>query len=349
MPREQEAPMPNKHARVALCLVAALVGGAGVYATLHSQAWRGHAAMSADDHAANQKLMAQAITLIRQHALQAGRIDWATQEPKLMALAAQGNHHEVHKTIRMLLQSLEDGHSFLMPPMLQRVMTQKAATMPQARMVAPGIWLLTLPGLMTGNTETMAHYVQTALAATAALPTPQGWVIDLRGNTGGTMWPMLTALQPFLGSGPFGYFSKGNTSPPTPWRTRPDLYAPGTAIPDWTGLPVAVLQDARTASAAEATAIALKGRPSTRFFGTPTHGQTTANRTFRLMDGSLLMVAASYEQDRTHKTYTGPLLPDVLTDNQTDPLPVALAWLQPLLPDPAPPATNTLPATGAGR
>ncbi|MGO3518032.1 MAG: S41 family peptidase [Acetobacter cibinongensis] len=146
-----------------------------------------------------------------------------------------------------------------------------------------------------------------------------------------------------------GYFSKADSSPSTPWHTKPDLYAPGTTIPDWTALPVAVLQDARTASAAEATAIALKGRAATRFFGTPTHGQTTANRTFRLMDGSLLMVAASYEQDRTHKTYTGPLQPDVLTTNQTDPLPLAVAWLQALPPVPAPSAATTLPATEAGR
>ncbi|GAN61414.1 peptidase S41 [Acetobacter cibinongensis] len=341
--------MPKKHTLVAMCLGAALVGGGGIYATLHSPLWRGHTAMSAEDHAANQKLMAQAITLIRQHALQAGRIEWATQEPKLMALAAQGNRHQVHRAIHLLLRSLEDGHSFLMPPILQQTMTQKAVALPQARMVAPGIGVLTLPGLMTGNTETMTHYVHNALAAMTALPTVHAWVIDLRGNTGGTMWPMLTALQPFLGVGPLGYFSKANGSPPTPWHTKPDLYAPGTILPDWTALPVAVLQDARTASAAEATAIALKGRAATRFFGTPTHGQTTANRTFRLMDGSLLMVAASYEQDRTHKTYTGPLQPDVLTTNQTDPLPLAVAWLQALPPVPAPSAATTLPATEVGR
>ncbi|MGO3518033.1 MAG: S41 family peptidase [Acetobacter cibinongensis] len=197
--------MPKKHTLVAVCLGAALVGGGGIYATLHSPLWRGRAAMSAEDHAANQKLMAQAITLIRQHALQAGRIEWGTQEPKLMALAAQGNQHQVHRAIHLLLRSLEDGHSFLMPATLRQAMTQKAVALPQARMVAPGIGVLTLPGLMTGNTETMAHYVHNALAAMTALPTVHAWVIDLRGNTGGTMWPMLTALQPFLG-GAVGLF-----------------------------------------------------------------------------------------------------------------------------------------------
>jgi carboxyl-terminal processing protease len=34
----------------------------------------------------------------------------------------------------------------------------------------------------------------------------QGWIIDLRGNFGGNMWPMLLSLEPILGNGTFGYF-----------------------------------------------------------------------------------------------------------------------------------------------
>lgn len=83
-----------------------------------------------------------------------------------------------------------------------------------------------------------------------------------------------------------------------------------------------------TASAGEAVAIALKGRPDTRFFGTPTHGQTTGNRSFKLPDGGLLALATEFELDRTGKRYDGPVEPD---DMQTDPelaRKAAEAWLE---------------------
>ncbi len=34
------------------------------------------------------------------------------------------------------------------------------------------------------------------------------WIIDLRGNTGGNMYPMYLGLSPILGEGIGGYFQK---------------------------------------------------------------------------------------------------------------------------------------------
>ena len=39
-----------------------------------------------------------------------------------------------------------------------------------------------------------------------AAQNPKGWIVDLRGNTGGNMWPMLTGIGPILGDGPAGSF-----------------------------------------------------------------------------------------------------------------------------------------------
>jgi len=35
---------------------------------------------------------------------------------------------------------------------------------------------------------------------------PTGWIIDLRGNGGGNMWPMLAGIGFVLGDGPAGSF-----------------------------------------------------------------------------------------------------------------------------------------------
>ena len=50
---------------------------------------------------------------------------------------------------------------------------------------------------------------------------PKGWIIDLRGNTGGNMWPMLTGIGPILGDGAVGSFvaADGNVT----WFTMPEI------------------------------------------------------------------------------------------------------------------------------
>lgn len=66
-----------------------------------------------------------------------------------------------------------------------------------------------------------------------------------------------------------------------------------------------------TASAGEAVAIALKGRPNTRFFGMPTAGVPTGNRTFRLPDSAEIALTTTIELDRSRVEYDGPIVPDL--------------------------------------
>jgi hypothetical protein len=35
---------------------------------------------------------------------------------------------------------------------------------------------------------------------------PGGWIVDLRGNSGGDMWPMVAGLGPIIGDGVLGAF-----------------------------------------------------------------------------------------------------------------------------------------------
>ena len=120
-----------------------------------------------------------------------------------------------------------------------------------------------------------------------AAQNPKGWIVDLRGNTGGNMWPMLTGIGPILGDGPAGsfvaadgnvtwFYQDGKTGTRNPGGVEtvsltldeePALRTPSPA-------PVAVLVDSSTASSAEAITIAFHGRPDTRFFGTHTSGKS---------------------------------------------------------------------------
>jgi C-terminal processing protease CtpA/Prc len=73
---------------------------------------------------------------------------------------------------------------------------------------------------------------------------------------------------------------------------------------------VAVLTSRWTGSSGEFVALAFRGHPLARTFGTPTGGVPTGNQTERLPDGALLFLTVCRGSDRTGRAYDGPLPPD---------------------------------------
>ena len=118
--------------------------------------------------------------------------------------------------------------------------------------------------------------------------------VDLRGNSGCNMWPMVAGLGPILGEGLLGYFVDP-LNIESAWTYKNgvvflDTYT-YTSVPEPYNLKkpspkVAVLINASVASSGEATAIAFKGRANTKFFGTPTFGVSTSNKNFELKSGN---------------------------------------------------------------
>jgi carboxyl-terminal processing protease len=152
---------------------------------------------------------------------------------------------------------------------------------------------------------------------------PKGWIVDLRGNTGGNMWPMLAGIGPILGDGSVGsfvandgnvswFYQDGKTGTRNPagletvsltLQEEPVLQSPSVA-------PVAVLVDSSTASSAEAITIAFHGRPASRSFGSRTAGKSTAVQPFKLDDGAELYVTTAIDADRSGKAYPDGFTPD---------------------------------------
>jgi hypothetical protein len=131
-----------------------------------------------------------------------------------------------------------------------------------------------------------------------------GFVIDLRGNRGGSMWPMYHGILSLVGTGDVGAFfslEKSNASSKrlhtvsidetehrlvrerfdeissAHYRDRPNLI-PGNLL----DAPVAVWVDGATGSAGEITSLILRGRPNTTIIGVPTAGMATCNTTRRI-------------------------------------------------------------------
>lgn len=150
-----------------------------------------------------------------------------------------------------------------------------------------------------------------------------GWIVDLRSNGGGNMWPMLAGIGPLLGDSIVGSFGDPATAGRWLYREgvsfllKPDgrrdtasaISGPAHRITNARS-PVAILMDGLTGSSGEAIAIAFRGRPNTRSYGSRTAGAATANRGSRLPDGANMVVTAGYMADRNGIQSNGYVEPD---------------------------------------
>jgi len=161
-----------------------------------------------------------------------------------------------------------------------------------------------MPG--TSGSSEFVDAVRAGIARADA-PTVCGWIVDLRADTGGSMWPMLQAIRAIVGEAPIG-FSIDAGGARTPWAYPTD--AAGVKPLAHPQGPVAVLTSRLTAGAAEGVLVALRGRPEVRTFGEPTWGTPTTTESFALADGAILQLTESFDADRAGVEYQTRIPPD---------------------------------------
>ena len=163
----------------------------------------------------------------------------------------------------------------------------------------------------------------------------KGWIVDLRQNKGGNMWPMITGIGPILGEGTAGFFIDSNSD------EKPFGYILGSSTFD--GEPVvtitnaytlvspnakvAILVDYATTNAAEAVAIAFSGKSETKSFGALTCGRASGIQTFQMSDGAVLYLTTSFLIDRNQVNKKGPLTPDEVVSDPTLTFSKAVDWI----------------------
>ena len=271
-------------------------------------------------------MLDSAISIIRANALNANRVDWAAERkslltPDLKKLPAQ----EAYSRIQTVLTALADQHSSVQAP--SAVSTYRAgAVATQAIEARPmqDIGYLLVPGLR-GSDPKAGDIFSTQLCehiAGLAKTASKGWIIDLRDNTGGNMWPMIKGLRPLLGAADLGAFRDRNGVMKA-WRSQPSK-ACGV---DLSHRPVAVLVGPRTASSGEAVAVAFRARPDTRFLGQPTAGLATANQSFTFPDGGVLALTTAVYLDRSGQAYLQGIQPENLVLSDQDAIAAAAVWL----------------------
>jgi carboxyl-terminal processing protease len=267
------------------------------------------------------------LDLVRRKALHADEVDWPAARTAVSAAAARaGRPAELHGPLRAVVTAAGGPHSGLVAPGTRFRAAERPFVPPTARSVGRAA-VLALPAC-DGDPRSAVRYARAGGRALRELAAADAWVVDLRGNTGGSMWPMLAVAAPLLGGdGVIGAFVDRDGDR-IPWWVRRRRVGAGTGRararsrgPLRLSGPVAVLTDGRTASSGEAVAVAFRGRPGSTSYGAPTWGFSTGNETVRLPDGALLHLTTSRFTDRDGVVHGGPVLVDVPSD---DPMAVAL-------------------------
>lgn len=158
----------------------------------------------------------------------------------------------------------------------------------------------------------------------------KGVVLDLRGNTGGDMGPMATAVSSLLPDGELMYYHYRSYDVPVTLKDGVISNA-GTGgkslYPDEKlKVPVAILTDGMTASSGEALTLCFRGLENVKTFGAPTAGYTSVNMLYSLYDGAQMYLTVAFDKARTGEIFKETSIePDVATDS---PLKAALEWLR---------------------
>lgn len=175
--------------------------------------------------------------------------------------------------------------------------------------------------------ETLATGIARESAAGAC-----GAIVDLRGNDGGDMGPMVAGLSALVPDEEVLWFDGRHWSSAVSVNGG-SVTGGGTPITVDAGpkadIPVAVLVDDGTASSGEATMLIFRGLENSRSFGTPTAGYASANTVYDFPGGASLMLTIATDRDRTGASHLDdPVAPDQVTEPaDAAATPAALEWL----------------------
>jgi len=289
-----------------------------------------------------QEYLDSAVAVVKRTAYWSDTVSWARVEADVRSLARGSETAvDVYPAIRHLLLRLGDHHSFFKAPPTVSSPTpatdtpRSAFTPVDVLALGDRIAVIRMPGYTSSDPSVARAYVADVYTKllNAAPRAKCGWILDLRDNGGGNMFPMLAGLAPFLGTGPLGSFMYRSGRSTSPWHARqPTDAALPAELLSLEPARVAVITGSGTSSAGEAVTIAFRGRSNTRSFGQPTDGLSNANQTIRLSDGATIAVMAALDVDRDGNVYGTKVDPDERTDARNgdrDPaLDQARAWLQ---------------------
>lgn len=267
--------------------------------------------------------------IVEEHSIKRDSVDF--KEIKRKAYAKLKNEDSIencYPIIKSILKDLGDRHSFFMP----KEQVEKWQSTSESygdnelitfncKLINQDIGYIHMKGFSSGDSISTQQYADSLQNQIKSIDNKnlKGWILDLRENTGGNCWPMLTGLGPLLGNGICGYFIDNNQIKFS-W-----FYQNGEAGVDSRTIvkvsknpyylinnlnPIAILTGRRTVSSGEIVVTAFHNKSKTRSFGESTGGLSTGNANYKLSDGSMIFLTTSIYADREENIFGKKIEPN---------------------------------------
>ena len=272
-----------------------------------------------------------ALFTIDKNGIFAGNDEWKnTYNECLKMIENAKNYDDTYDAIRKALSVGGGKHSMLMTKSESQDTTESYDEVLPTVSLDGDIAIIKLPDFL-GTAEAGQKYAKVAEDFIHENRDKiKGVVLDLRGNTGGDMGPMATAVSSLLPDGELVYYHYRSYDIPVTLKNGvvSNAGTGGKSLypEEKLNVPVAILTDDMTASSGEALTLCFRGLEKTRTFGAPTAGYTSVNMLYNMYDGAQMYLTVAFDKARTGEIFKETSIePDVATDS---PLEAALEWLR---------------------
>ena len=272
-----------------------------------------------------------ALSTIDKNGIFAGNDEWrSTYNECLKMIENAKSYDDTYDAIRKALSVGGGKHSMLMTKSESQNTTESYDEVLPTVSLDGDIAIIKLPDFL-GTAEAGQKYAKVAEDFIHENRDKiKGVVLDLRGNTGGDMGPMATAVSSLLPDGELVYYHYRSYDIPVTLKNGvvSNAGTGGKSLypEEKLNVPVAILTDDMTASSGEALTLCFRGLERTRTFGAPTAGYTSVNMLYNMYDGAQMYLTVAFDKARTGEIFKEtPIEPDVATDS---PLEAALEWLR---------------------
>ena len=272
-----------------------------------------------------------ALSTIDKNGIFAGNDEWkSTYNECLKMIENAKSYDDTYDAIRKALSVGGGKHSMLMTKSESQDTTESYDEVLPTVSLDDDIAIIKLPDFL-GTAEAGQKYAKVAEDFIHENRDKiKGVVLDLRGNTGGDMGPMATAVSSLLPDGELVYYHYRSYDVPVTLKNGvvSNAGTGGKSLypEEKLNVPVAILTDDMTASSGEALTLCFRGLENTRTFGAPTAGYTSVNMLYNMYDGAQMYLTVAFDKARTGEIFKEtPIEPDVATDS---PLEAALEWLR---------------------
>lgn len=274
-----------------------------------------------------EKYLKEVLILLKNKSINKYQINWENLENEVYRVAKNSQTiKDTYPAINYAVALLKDNHSYFTQAIQEdKNSEEKQLPILKDETIHDNIGYIRIP-FCIGDENQMELYINTITEKIYQQNNSNkiGWIIDLRDNFGGNMWPMMAAIGSFLDSGSQGYFFDADNKS-SEWR-----YEHGKVYLDTIVLAenknnfsvfaknkIAVLIIKQTASSGEAIAVLFKGYKNAKLFGASTYGVSTGCESYTLSDSSRINLAISVFADRNKIKYGASIIPDIqCSDNE---------------------------------